>query len=89
MSDTYRIRDQRTRVADAQPVAWRVTLVVDPIQCDGHGVCAELFPERVTMDRWGYPIIDNDDIPLALLDHARRAVTACPRLALHLMEGRG
>jgi ferredoxin len=66
---------------------WRVTLVVDPTECDGHGVCAELIPERIKMDHWGFPIIDNEDIPPALADHARRAVASCPRLALHLVEG--
>jgi ferredoxin len=67
---------------------WRLTLVVDPTSCDGRGVCGELFPERVTIDRWGYPIIDAEEIPLVLSDHARRAVAACPRLALHLVERR-
>jgi|BarGraNGADG00212_1021973.scaffolds.fasta_scaffold181800_1 ferredoxin len=66
----------------------KVTMVIDPTMCDGHGVCAELFPERVRMDPWGYPIIDGGDIPLQLLDHAQRAVESCPRLALHLVERR-
>ena len=65
-----------------------IALVVDPIACDGHGVCAELFPERVHPDPWGYPIVDGDEIPSALLEHAYRAVNACPRLALHLVERR-
>jgi ferredoxin len=66
----------------------QVTLVVDPILCDGHGVCAELFPERVSIDPWGYPIIDQKDIPMQLREHAERAVSSCPRLALHLRERR-
>jgi len=66
----------------------KLTLVVDPILCDGHGVCAELFPERVSMDPWGFPIVDNEDIPVQLEDHAQRAVSSCPRLALHLVERR-
>lgn len=40
------------------------------------------------MDRWGYPIIDQKDIPLQLGEHADRAVSSCPRLALHLIERR-
>jgi ferredoxin len=59
---------------------------VDPIACDGHGVCAELFPERVRLDDWGYPILDTTPIPRELLEHARRAVTACPKLALRLRD---
>jgi len=66
----------------------RVRIVVDPIMCDGHGLCAELFPERIHLDPWGYPIIDDEEIPLPLREHAQRAVTSCPRLALHLVESR-
>jgi ferredoxin len=64
----------------------RLRLVVDPVACDGHGLCAELFPEAVTLDRWGYPVIDGGAVHPSLLGHAERAVIACPRLALHLVE---
>ena len=66
-----------------------VTLRVNPIACDGHGLCAELFPERVTLDEWGYPIVDPEPIPDRLEQHARRAVSACPTLALLLDPDRG
>ena len=62
----------------------RYRLVVDPIACDGAGVCAELLPEVITLDPWGYPIIHGDEVPPELVDLARRAVTSCPRLALTL-----
>jgi len=61
-------------------------LRVNMIECEAHGVCAELFPERVTLDEWGYPIIDGEPIPPALLKHARRAVQSCPKLALILAD---
>jgi ferredoxin len=64
-------------------------LNVDPIACTGHGLCAELFPERVRLDDWGYPIVDPAPIPEDLEDHARRAVKACPALALRLAADRG
>ena len=57
---------------------------VDPIACKGHGVCAELFPERIRLDDWGYPIIDERAIPDELMVHARRAIAECPRTALRL-----
>jgi len=57
-------------------------LVLNPIKCVGHGMCAELFPERITLDDWGYPIIDPKPIPVNLEDHARRACAVCPTLAL-------
>jgi ferredoxin len=62
------------------------SLHVDPIACEGHGLCAELFPERIRLDDWGYPIVSSDPIPPGLESHARRAVAACPTLALKLRK---
>jgi len=59
-----------------------IRLVLNPIMCHAHGLCAELFPERIRLDEWGYPIIDGEPIPAALEAHARRAAAACPTLAL-------
>ena len=39
------------------------TLRVNPIACTGHGVCAELLPELVALDEWGYPIVDPRPVP--------------------------
>jgi ferredoxin len=61
-----------------------VRLRVDPIRCDGHGLCAELFPERVLRDDWGYPIVSPAPIGPDLFDLARRTVDICPVLALRL-----
>jgi ferredoxin len=60
------------------------TLQIDRIRCDGHGLCAELLPELVSLDDWGYPIIKAGAVPASLVEHARRAVDACPVLALRL-----
>ena len=57
-------------------------LRVNPILCDAHGHCAELFPELITLDEWDYPIVSDEPIPPELAEHARRAVSMCPRLAL-------
>ncbi len=54
------------------------------IKCDGFGHCAELIPERIRLDRWGYPIVDGQPVPPDLAAHARRAVSTCPLLALRL-----
>jgi ferredoxin len=61
---------------------------VDPIACDGHGICAELLPERIELDDWGYPIVDPRPITPALEAHAQRAVAECPMLALRLESAR-
>ncbi|MGI8902675.1 MAG: ferredoxin [Solirubrobacteraceae bacterium] len=64
-------------------------LRVDPIACKGHGLCAELLPELIRLDDWGYPMIDEAEVPPELLGLARRAVDACPTLALALDRERG
>lgn len=61
-------------------------LRVDPIACTGHGLCAELLPEWIELDDWGHPILDARPLPDGLLEHARRAADACPKLALRLEQ---
>jgi ferredoxin len=62
----------------------RYRLLLDPTACDGHGVCAELFPEGIGRDDWGFPVVAGE-VPDHLIPHARRAVSACPVLALRLL----
>jgi ferredoxin len=61
-------------------------LHLDPIKCMGHGLCAELLPELIELDEWGYPIISGREVAPDELRDARRAVTACPALALRLQR---
>jgi ferredoxin len=67
----------------------RYELRVNPITCDGHGMCAELLPELIRLDRWGYPILLSTSVPGNLAGHARRAADSCPTLALLLEEATG
>jgi ferredoxin len=60
---------------------------VNPIKCEAHGLCAELLPEHITLDEWGYPLINGDPVPRALEELARRAANVCPTLALSLRPG--
>ena len=60
-------------------------LLVNPIECEGHGACAELLPEMIQLDEWGYPIVADGPVPRSLDRHVRRAVTDCPVLALKLL----
>ena len=68
-----------------------MNLHVNPIACVAHGLCAELLPEMISLDPWGYPILTPEDgrVPRQLAGHARRAADACPTLALILEERRG
>ena len=62
----------------------RLHLRVDPIACMGHGICAELLPEMIYLDDWGYPILSDRPASPGLIAMAKRTVTACPALALRL-----
>jgi ferredoxin len=57
-------------------------LRVNPIACTGHGLCAELLPEMITLDPWGYPIMPREPVPDELAGLAKKAVADCPTLAL-------
>jgi len=69
-------------------VIMSVRIRVNPIACAGHGLCAELLPERITLDEWGYPIVSDEPVPRSLEGLARRAVSDCPALALMLEDAR-
>ncbi len=60
------------------------SVAVDWIACDGRGLCAELLPERISTDEWGFPLVSGEPLSADLLPDARRAVAACPTLALRL-----
>ena len=73
----------------ARTTPTRATLRINAIACEAHGMCAELLPELIRLDDWGYPILDVSEVPPDLLGLARRAVDACPTLALLLEEDGG
>jgi len=65
----------------------REHLRVNPIACEAHGMCAELLPEQIALDEWGYPLVGDEPVAFELLELARQAVRACPTRAL-LLERR-
>jgi ferredoxin len=64
------------------------TVVIDWVACDGRGLCAELLPERIHEDEWGFPVIDPTPMPPGLTRTAKQAVSSCPRLALQIRSAR-
>jgi ferredoxin len=77
-------RSARRELARAVVGEDAVALRVDPIACEAHGLCAELLPEAVSLDEWGYPIVAGRRLTVEEVRHARRAAAACPTLALRL-----
>lgn len=61
-------------------------LRVNPVACGGIGMCAHVAPELISLDRWGYPILDSTTTPTdpRSATAATAAVAACPRRALEL-----
>ena len=61
-----------------------VRLGVDWTLCDGHGLCAALLPDRISLDEWGFPVISRPAVSAADEPDVRHAIGYCPALALHL-----
>ena len=61
-------------------------LRVNMIKCDGFGHCAELLPERIDLDSWGYPIVNPKPLTPELLKLAGRAISVCPVGAIRMED---
>ncbi len=73
----------RTRTSQVSRRAAPI-LRVDPVACEGVGICTHLAPDVVTVDSWGYPIITERELEGRDLAQAERAVSGCPRRAMFL-----
>lgn len=72
-------------------VRWRCELsalriLINPVACEAYGYCAELLPEAITLDEWGYPIVDARPVPAELVALAKRAARDCPKRAIALRQ---
>jgi len=61
-------------------------LRVDPVACDGIGMCAHLAPSLIGLDSWGFPLMPATSLTGRALRSARSAVAGCPRKALFLVD---
>jgi ferredoxin len=61
-------------------------LRVDPIACHAHGLCAEMLPELIELDEWGYPLVRPGRVPDHLRPDVRAAIHHCPTLALRIQS---
>ncbi|MEI7779428.1 MAG: ferredoxin [Actinomycetes bacterium] len=61
-----------------------VRLRVDPVACDGIGICTHLAPTLITVDSWGFPIVAGHPLSKRDRKSADAAIAACPRRALFL-----
>ena len=82
---TARVAEPR-RVGVGARTRVQLRVRVDPVACDAFGFCAELLPERVTLDEWGYPVVDGSPVGRELVQLATRAAAECPRRAFHLEQ---
>jgi len=49
-------------------------------------MCAEMLPEVIAIDPWGYPIVSDKPLPAELTGLARKAAASCPTLALMIIK---
>jgi ferredoxin len=63
-------------------------ITIDPVACEAYGYCSEILPEAISLDEWGYPMIDDRPLPAELVALAKRAVRDCPRRAITLRKTR-
>ena len=61
-----------------------VSMRVNPILCEGVGMCAHLAPGVVTIDPWGFPMFPLGPLSAEEVAQAQRAVHGCPKRALIL-----
>lgn len=64
-----------------------VSMRVNPIRCEGIGMCAHLAPAVVTIDPWGFPMFPLGPLSAEQAMQAERAVAGCPKRAL-ILDGR-
>jgi ferredoxin len=63
-------------------------IIINPADCDGFGFCAQILPELLSLDEWGFPVVREDEVPESLVQAARLAAHLCPRKAVLLLESR-
>jgi ferredoxin len=63
-------------------------ITVDPVACEAYGYCAEILPEAIVLDEWGYPIVDDRPLPAELVALAKRTARDCPKRAITLRRQR-
>ena len=61
-------------------------ITIDPIACEAYGYCAELLPEAIALDEWGYPIVEEGPLPAEFSDLAKRAARDCPKRAITVRQ---
>jgi ferredoxin len=57
-------------------------VMIDPDRCQGHGRCCLMAPDVFDMDEEGSGIILQPQVPLALEQDVKRAVSSCPEGAI-------
>ena len=63
-------------------------LVLNPILCDGRGLCHDAAPGLIELDEWGFPLLPGGGLRATITRADRKAAEAathaCPVLALHI-----
>jgi ferredoxin len=63
-----------------------ISLRVNPVLCDGVGMCAQFAPDLIEIDQWGFPLFPRRPLNETEQAQAMAAVRGCPKRAL-LLDG--
>ena len=66
-----------------------IRILVDPVACDAYGYCAELLPEAITLDEWGYPDRRRQAAPTRARRHGQAGRTGLPPPCHHAAGAQG
>ena len=59
-------------------------ITIDPVACEAYGYCAELLPEAISLDEWGYPIVDNRPLHARARGPGQAGGTGLPEASYHV-----
>jgi ferredoxin len=64
-------------------------IVIDSESCTGHGLCYGVAKRLLHFDDRGYGVVIRAELDASVMDEARRAVAACPEMAIQIVETHG
>lgn len=62
---------------------------VNPVKCQGYGICSDILPSLFVRDEWGFAQAAARDVEPAERSNLDRAVEECPVRAIRIIAAAG
>lgn len=76
-------------IGENRPGDETVRARVNPVKCQGHGICTEILPSLFVRDEWGFAQAAARDVETAERPDLDRAVEECPVRAIRVIVSAG